>query len=168
MAANSEAGARACACAAGRHAESGIRSPFRMQVKKDARISRRKLLISPRQKPGFAPVHFLLVADQLAAEATEDRWPARERRPLLLAAACGGSFNAAALRSHGTADRVAAVARRLESATGRRKPGETSRGDGEVSEDSRENRVNLPVGCIPTPFRQLPSGALDLPLRNSR
>ncbi|MGD0225199.1 MAG: transposase [Terriglobia bacterium] len=39
----------------------------------------------------------------------------------------------------GRADRVAALARRVESATGRRNPGETSRGDGEVSEESREN-----------------------------
>ena len=80
-----------------------------------------------------------LIADETAAALGEDRGPAGEACALLLAAFGGGPSDPVAVRGHGTADRVSTLARRVESATGRRKPGETSRGDGEVSEESRKN-----------------------------
>ena len=54
-----------------------------------------------------------VVADQLAAAAGEDRRPVGEARPLLLAAAGRESPDAAAVWSHGTADRGAARTRRV-------------------------------------------------------
>lgn len=107
-----------------------------------------------------------MVVDQFAATAGEDGWPAGETRPLLLAAVGGGSFNAAAVRGHGPADRVAALALRVESETGRRKPGETNRGEGEVSEKSRGQRVRVPVDPILKAHTWLPDGTLATGVRN--
>ena len=61
--------------------------------------------------------------------------------------------DAATLRGHGTADRVAALASGVESATGLRKPGEANRLDGEVFEKSYGKRVKVPVDSIPKAHR---------------
>ena len=94
-----------------------------------------------------------VAAHQLAAVAGETR-------PLLLVAAGGEPSDTATLRGHGRADRVAALARGVESATSRRKPGEASRGDGEVSEKSFGKQIKVPVGSIPKAHTWLPDRAL--------
>ena len=50
-----------------------------------------------------------LVADEFAAAVGEDGWPVDQARPVLLAAAGGGTFDVAALRGNGAADRGAAA-----------------------------------------------------------
>ena len=52
------------------------------------------------------------------------------------------------------------LGRGIESATSRRKPGEASRGDGEVSEKSYGKQITVPVGSIPKAHTWLPDGAL--------
>jgi len=70
---------------------------------------------------------------------------AAETRPVLVAAAGRERRHAASLRGHGRADRVAALARGVESGTGWRNPGEASRGGGEVSEKTYGKRVKVPA-----------------------
>src|SRR5436309_15165635 len=53
-----------------------------------------------------------------------------------------------------------------ESATSRRKPGEASRGDGEVSEKSFGKQIKVPVGSIPKAQPWLPDGALASEVQN--
>jgi hypothetical protein len=79
-----------------------------------------------------------MVADQLAAEAGEDRRPAGAARSLLLAAVGGEPSDAAALRVDGTADRVAAPA----SGVGQPPTERTSETRGQGTEKCRRHRSN--------------------------
>jgi hypothetical protein len=72
----------------------------------------------PVAAPGTAQKDRQLVADEPAAAVGENRRSAGETCPGLLAAFGGESSDAAALRSYGAADRVAALASRLESTPG--------------------------------------------------
>ena len=106
---------------------------------------------------GVAAQDCQLVADEHAAAVGEDRRSAGETRPILLAAAGREPSDAATVRGHGRADRGAALASRVESATGRRKPGGSKQGDGEVSEKSYGNgsRRRLSPSRRRTPGRQM-------------
>src|SRR5713226_3778849 len=95
-----------------------------------------------------------LVADELAAAAGENGRSAAETRPVLLAAAGPEPPDAATLRGHGRADRVAALARGVESATGRRKPGEASGGMAKCP----GNRMRNASKCRLTPSRRRTHG----------
>jgi hypothetical protein len=90
-----------------------------------------------------------LVADQFATAVGEDRRTAGQTRPLLMAVAGGEPPDAATLWGHRQVDGFAALARGIEFAAGRRKYGESGRGDGEVSEQSHGKRVKVPVDAKP-------------------
>src|SRR2546422_1095232 len=91
---------------------------------------------------GVAAQDCQLVADEPAAAVGEDGRPAAETRPVLLAAAGREPSNAAALWGHGKADRFAALARGVESATGRRKTWGASRGGRGVREIRSEEHTS--------------------------
>ena len=108
----------------------------------------------PVAAAGAAAEDRQLVADQLAAAAGEDGRPAGETCPLLLAAAGGEPSDAAAVWSHAGQDRIAALARGVEPATGRRKPGQTSRGTASCP----GNRLENGSGCRLTASPRRPAG----------
>ena len=80
---------------------------------------------------GAAAAGWQLVVDEPATTIGQDGWAAYQARPVLLAAAGGGAFDAAAFRGHGAADGGAPGAGRIGRSGGeanRSKEGEGRRG----------------------------------------
>jgi hypothetical protein len=77
-----------------------------------------------------------LVAHQLATAFGEDGGATGETRPLLLAAAGGESFDPARLRVHAAANRVAALASRVDKPANGRVSAGTQEEEGRVSGES--------------------------------
>jgi len=105
----------------------------------------------PVAAAGATAADWQLVVDEPAAAVGKDGWSAPETRPVLLAAAGGESLDSTTLRHHGTADRAAALPRRVVTATWRRETWQ-SKGDGEVPKKSHGKRVNVLVNFTDAPL----------------